>query len=106
MLNMVKPDKKKHQSVSLFEAKMWTSAMSMYRQLEQWEDAKRVAKVQPVFPRSYRRGCGSIDRSRAWILKITFKCLEIDPRQLGDVSINEGTLKWMVFEGESHLIFF
>ena len=27
------------------EAKMWTSAMSMYRQLEQWEDAKRVAKV-------------------------------------------------------------
>jgi len=27
------------------EAKMWTSAMSMYRQLEKWEDAKRVAKV-------------------------------------------------------------
>lgn len=27
------------------EAKMWTSAMSMYRQLEQWEDAKRVAKM-------------------------------------------------------------
>lgn len=26
------------------EAKMWTSAMSMYRQLEKWEDAKRVAK--------------------------------------------------------------
>mmetsp|Transcript_26671 Transcript_26671/g.67756 ORF Transcript_26671/g.67756 Transcript_26671/m.67756 type:complete len:1759 (-) Transcript_26671:158-5434(-) len=27
------------------EAKMWTSAMSMYRQLEKWEDAKRVAKI-------------------------------------------------------------
>merc|ERR1719181_348821 len=27
------------------EAKMWTSAMSMYRQLEKWEDAKRVAKM-------------------------------------------------------------
>eukprot|EP00929_Paragymnodinium_shiwhaense_P046200 TRINITY_DN2351_c0_g3_i1.p1 TRINITY_DN2351_c0_g3~~TRINITY_DN2351_c0_g3_i1.p1 ORF type:complete len:1765 (+),score=574.01 TRINITY_DN2351_c0_g3_i1:160-5454(+) len=27
------------------EAKMWTSAMSMYRQLEKWEDAKRVAKL-------------------------------------------------------------
>jgi len=27
------------------EAKMWTSAMSMYRQLEKWEDAKRVAKA-------------------------------------------------------------
>merc|ERR1719181_504699 len=27
------------------EAKMWTSAMSMYRQLEKWEDAKRVAKT-------------------------------------------------------------
>merc|ERR1719428_1133753 len=27
------------------EAKMWTSAMSMYRQLEKWDDAKRVAKV-------------------------------------------------------------
>mmetsp|Transcript_43192 Transcript_43192/g.92156 ORF Transcript_43192/g.92156 Transcript_43192/m.92156 type:complete len:1765 (-) Transcript_43192:92-5386(-) len=27
------------------EAKLWTSAMSMYRQLEKWEDAKRVAKV-------------------------------------------------------------
>eukprot|EP00928_Gymnodinium_smaydae_P061483 TRINITY_DN45540_c0_g1_i1.p1 TRINITY_DN45540_c0_g1~~TRINITY_DN45540_c0_g1_i1.p1 ORF type:complete len:1813 (+),score=398.59 TRINITY_DN45540_c0_g1_i1:155-5440(+) len=27
------------------EAQMWTSAMSMYRQLEHWEDAKRVAKV-------------------------------------------------------------
>lgn len=27
------------------QAKMWTSAMSMYRQLEQWEDAKRVAKM-------------------------------------------------------------
>lgn len=27
------------------EAKMWTRAMSMYRQLEQWEDAKRVAKM-------------------------------------------------------------
>mmetsp|Transcript_2625 Transcript_2625/g.6756 ORF Transcript_2625/g.6756 Transcript_2625/m.6756 type:complete len:1758 (-) Transcript_2625:76-5349(-) len=26
------------------EAKLWTSAMSMYRQLEKWEDAKRVAK--------------------------------------------------------------
>ena len=24
---------------------MWTSAMSMYRQLEKWEDAKRVAKA-------------------------------------------------------------
>lgn len=27
------------------EAKMWTSAMSMYRQLEKWDDAKRVAKL-------------------------------------------------------------
>lgn len=27
------------------EAKMWQSAMSMYRQLEKWEDAKRVAKL-------------------------------------------------------------
>jgi len=27
------------------EAKMWTSAMSMYRQLEKWDDAKRVAKM-------------------------------------------------------------
>ena len=31
------------------EAKMWTSAMSMYRQLEKWEDAKRVAKAPPIF---------------------------------------------------------
>eukprot|EP00811_Abedinium_folium_P026399 NODE_3885_length_1967_cov_5.998370.p1 GENE.NODE_3885_length_1967_cov_5.998370~~NODE_3885_length_1967_cov_5.998370.p1 ORF type:complete len:373 (+),score=133.33 NODE_3885_length_1967_cov_5.998370:786-1904(+) len=34
------------------EAKMWTSAMAMYRQLEKWEDAKRVAKVhggKPAF---------------------------------------------------------
>jgi intraflagellar transport protein 172 len=27
------------------EAKMWTHAMAMYRQLEKWEDAKRVAKA-------------------------------------------------------------
>jgi len=27
------------------EAKMWSSAMTMYRQLEKWEDAKRVAKI-------------------------------------------------------------
>lgn len=27
------------------EASMWTSAMSMYRQLEKWEDAKRVARL-------------------------------------------------------------
>jgi len=27
------------------EAKMWVNAMSMYRELEKWEDAKRVAKV-------------------------------------------------------------
>jgi intraflagellar transport protein 172 len=27
------------------EAKMWTSAMGMYRQLEKWDDAKRVAKM-------------------------------------------------------------
>mmetsp|Transcript_43825 Transcript_43825/g.127597 ORF Transcript_43825/g.127597 Transcript_43825/m.127597 type:complete len:803 (-) Transcript_43825:142-2550(-) len=27
------------------EAKMWTSAMSMYRNMERWEDAKRVAKL-------------------------------------------------------------
>eukprot|EP00929_Paragymnodinium_shiwhaense_P046199 TRINITY_DN2351_c0_g1_i1.p1 TRINITY_DN2351_c0_g1~~TRINITY_DN2351_c0_g1_i1.p1 ORF type:complete len:1763 (+),score=565.99 TRINITY_DN2351_c0_g1_i1:153-5441(+) len=34
------------------EAQMWTSAMSMYRQLEKWEDAKRVAKMhggKPAF---------------------------------------------------------
>eukprot|EP00927_Polykrikos_kofoidii_P024133 TRINITY_DN22013_c0_g1_i2.p1 TRINITY_DN22013_c0_g1~~TRINITY_DN22013_c0_g1_i2.p1 ORF type:complete len:1608 (-),score=419.80 TRINITY_DN22013_c0_g1_i2:44-4867(-) len=27
------------------EAKMWTNAMSMYRTLEKWDDAKRVAKM-------------------------------------------------------------
>uniref|UniRef100_A0A7S2Q9T2 Intraflagellar transport protein n=1 Tax=Zooxanthella nutricula TaxID=1333877 RepID=A0A7S2Q9T2_9DINO len=27
------------------EAKMWTSAMSMYRSLEKWEEAKHVAKI-------------------------------------------------------------
>ena len=43
-----------HQSA---KAKMWTSAMSMYRQLEQWEDAKRVAKVG-------ERTCGWLQKSR------------------------------------------
>ena len=27
------------------EGKLWTSAMGMYRQLERWDDAKRVAKA-------------------------------------------------------------
>jgi hypothetical protein len=41
---------------------MWTSAMSMYRQLEQWEDAKRVAKVGVLWisPAMTGEECGLI----------------------------------------------
>ena len=43
------------QRIGASQAKMWTSAMSMYRQLEKWEDAKRVAKAEPMLHRNWEK---------------------------------------------------
>jgi intraflagellar transport protein 172 len=60
------------------EAKMWTSAMSMYRELGKWEDAKRVAKVhggkssfeKVVIAQAHHtfKECGGVDEAGANLL--------------------------------------